>query len=444
MSRPSYGWVVVALWLSSTLAGFVIVFNIGILLPSIAEDLDLSPGQQGLLSSAAFWGNLALTLPLGWWTSRFSPKVVIASTLVFGTMLVFLQAWSPVFAVLLLGRLGFGVALLAMEPPGAALIHQWFPPHRIVFVNSVSNALFGIIMGLGLVATPLILTALGGEWRTTFYVSGAVMALLTVAWMLFGKDRRPIARPEALNAPNAPNTGDTGDTGGPGSAAEPDVPSTSVKATLMHRDLLLACVGMAGAVLAWSAFISFFPTLMLDRYDVSLKWAGGLLATNMAVGGLAGVAMAFVVAKSNRINAVLVVLGVTMTAGYAALTLTGSIPLLLVFAAFSGLSGAYFPLLYSAAFQLKGVTPDRIPVAVAAVMTAVSLGTVIGPLLTGFLQEAMGELRWPLIIAAGAGLLLLPVGALISLEPPGQEGENTPESLAPSGGFSDAAGAEVN
>ena len=419
MSRPSYGWVVIGLWLISTMSGFSILFNIGILMPSIAEDLGLSPGQQGLVGAAASWGNLILALPLGWWTARFSPKAVIASTLVLGTLLVLMQGWSPVFAVLLIGRFGFGVVLMAMEPPGAALIAQWFPPERIVFVNSVSNAGFGFVMGAGLVATPLILTALGGDWRTTFYVSGGLFVLLTVAWLALGRDRYPVVK-------RAPETGDarTGE-------VETPAASTSVLATLTHRDLLLACLGMAGGVLTWSAFINFFPTLMLERYDVSLEWSGGLLAINMVVGGITGVVMAFLLMRSRLLNPVLVVLGVAMTAGYAALTLTGSLRLLVVFAALSGLSGAYFPILYSAAFQLRGVSRDRIPVAVAAVMTAASIGMVGGPMMTGYLQEPIGELRLPLIIASMAGLILVPVGALIALAPPRTKGPDTGPATLP-------------
>ena len=407
MSRPWYGWVVVGLWLSSTLSGFVIVFNIGILLPSIAEDMGLSPGQQGLLGSAAFWGNLFLAIPLGWWTTRFSPKAVIASTLALGTLLVVLQGWAPAFAVLLIGRLCFGVVLLAMEPPGAALISQWFPPHRIVFVNSVANVVFSLTMGLGLLATPLILGALGGDWRMSFYVSGIVFALLTIAWLLFGRDRHRTPRQGA----------------GDGGGRAPAAPSTTLRTTLAHKDLLLACTGMAGAVLAWSAFLSFFPSLMLERYGVSLNWSGALLAINLAVGGLSGMVMAFVVSRTRLVNPILVVIGLSMTGGYAAMTLTGSIPLLVLFAAISGLSGAYFPLLYSVAFQLRGVTADRIPVAVATVMAAVSLGTLLGPMLTGFLQEALGDLRLPLIIASGAGLVLLPVGSLITIRQTGEGAE---------------------
>ncbi len=418
MSRPWYGWVVVGLWLSSTLSGFVVVFNIGILLPSIADDMGLSPGQQGLLGSAAFWGNLFLAIPLGWWTSRFSPKAVIASTLAIGTLLILLQGWSPAFAALLIGRLCFGVVLMAMEPPGAALISQWFPPHRIVFVNSVANVVFSLTMGLGLLATPLILGALGGDWRMSFYVSGILFALLTVTWLLFGRDRHRTHRQGA---------GAAGD-------RTPAASSTTLRATMAHRDLLLACLGMAGAVLAWSAFLSFFPSLMLDRYGVSLNWSGALLAINLAVGGVSGMVMAFVVSRTRLVNPVLVVIGLSMTGGYAAMTLTGSIPLLILFAAVSGLSGAYFPLLYSVAFQLRGVTADRIPVAVATVMTAVSLGTLLGPLLTGFLQEALGELRLPLLIASAAGLLLLPVGAFITVGHAGRgaagQGSETQDSVA--------------
>ena len=420
MSRPWYGWVVVGLWLSSTLSGFVVIFNIGILLPSIAGDMGLSPGQQGLLGSAAFWGNLFLAIPLGWWTTRFSPKAVIASTLALGTLLIVLQGWSPAFAALLVGRMCFGVVLMAMEPPGAALISQWFPPHRIVFVNSVANVVFSLTMGLGLLATPLILGALGGDWRMSFYVSGVVFGLLTIAWLLFGRDRH---RPPRRGAEVAGGTA-------------PAAPSASLRATLAHKDLLLACIGMAGAVLAWSAFLSFFPSLMLDRYGVSLNWSGALLAINLAVGGVSGLVMAFVVSRTRMVNPILVVIGLSMTGGYAAMTLTGSVPLLVLFAAISGLSGAYFPLLYSVAFQLRGVTADRIPVAVATVMTAVSLGTLLGPMLTGFLQEALGELRLPLLIASAAGLVLVPVGSLITLghtggTAAGQRG-GAQDSMAPS------------
>ena len=201
-------------------------------------------------------------------------------------------------------------------------------------------------------------------------------------------------------------------------SGESTVISTSLKETIMHRDLILASIGMAAACLAWSSFISFLPTFLMDRHGISLNWAGWLLATNMAVSGIAGVTAAFLVSRSSQLlNPILILLGITMTVGYLAMALTGNISLLFLFAAISGLSGVYFPLLYTAGFQLRGVTPDRIPIAIATIMTAIAFGTVLGPMLTGFLQELLGELRLPLIILSMAGLVLIPVGMLISLKP---------------------------
>ena len=63
-------WLVIGLWLLCSVTGFMVAATIGIMLPAISSDLDLSPGQQGMLGSSAFWGNLALAVPLSWWTSR--------------------------------------------------------------------------------------------------------------------------------------------------------------------------------------------------------------------------------------------------------------------------------------------------------------------------------------------------------------------------------------
>ena len=41
-----------------------VMSTLGILLPAISLELSLSPAQQGLLASSAFWGNLVLAIPL--------------------------------------------------------------------------------------------------------------------------------------------------------------------------------------------------------------------------------------------------------------------------------------------------------------------------------------------------------------------------------------------
>ena len=58
-------WVVLGTWFLASVSGFMVLSTLGILLPSVSEELGLSPSQQGLLGSAAYWGNLVLAIPHG-------------------------------------------------------------------------------------------------------------------------------------------------------------------------------------------------------------------------------------------------------------------------------------------------------------------------------------------------------------------------------------------
>ena len=127
--------------------------------------------------------------------------------------------------------------------------------------------------------------------------------------------------------------------------------------------------------------------------------------------------------KMSYANLVMVILIVIMIASYTLITLTDNRAILLILVVFTGISGAYFPILYTEAFKLKGVTVNRIPIAVATVMAAFGLGLVIGPLITGFLEQITG-LQLAMIIAAQFGVLLLPAGILIKFTNDPQELEN--------------------
>ena len=85
-------------------------------------------------------------------------------TLALGAIFLFVQGWAASFAILLIGRLGYGIVTLAREPARALLMPQWFAPREFMAVNSVYNALFGIVVGGGLFATPFILARAEDNW----------------------------------------------------------------------------------------------------------------------------------------------------------------------------------------------------------------------------------------------------------------------------------------
>lgn len=387
---PNYRWVVIGLWLLCGVAGFMVLSTFGMLLPAISSDLHLSPSQQGLLGSAAFWGNLALAIPLSLWTSRYPAKVLTTVTLVLGILLLFLQSWAPAFAYLLVGRLGFGITLLARIPARALLTRQWFPQREIVLVNSIGNAMFGLVVGAGLIATPFILSSLGDNWRTTLRVFGLLLIVLTALWIALGKDR------------DTPEDRTRADQSG----------ASPLKGILSYRDLWVGGFGFMGANLPWAAFLSFFPTLMLDTDHVSLQWSGGILALGILTGGVSGLWIGYLAMATGQGKRILQALGILMTFTYVGMTLTSSLPLLLVLSVLNGLAWGFWPILYTVPFQLPGIKPRDVGVALAFTMMMISAGTVLGPLITGFLQEAV-SLKVTLLIISFFALSLSAAGTFL-------------------------------
>jgi MFS family permease len=390
--NPSnYRWVVLGLWLLANVSGFMVMSTIGILLPAIDSELHLSPGQQGLLGSAAFWGNVTLAIPLSWWVSRYSAKLLTAVTLSLETLFLFLQGWAPVFSALLVGRLAFGVAVVAGHPARAILTQQWFPPREIVMVNSISNALFGLVVGGGQVVTPFILASSGDNWRATLYIFGALFAVLTLLWIALGRDRATATyqRREASQE------------------------VSTLKGALTYRDLWITGLGFLGASLALSGFLSFFPTLMLDTYNVPLRWSGGVLAVSILMGGIAGLGFGYLSMNTGKGKVILQTLGLLMAGTYVGMTLTSSIPLLFVLSFLNGIAWGFWPILFTVPFHLPGIRPREVAVAVSFTMMMSSGGTALGPLVTGSLQEALGDLRMSLMMVSFAVLSVTTAGTLL-------------------------------
>lgn len=369
----------------------MVISTLGILLPSISEDLGLSPSQQGLLGSAAFWGNMVLAIPLSWWTSRFGPKILTTVTLALGTLFIFEQGVAPTLIMLIIGRMAFGVAMLAREPARAHLIRQWFHPNEAILANSVSNVFFGVVVGGGMVVTPFILSEFGDDWRMIFYLFGVAFFLLTLLWIFVGRER-PFDE----------------------SQIQVDRPERNVvRIALSHSDIWIAGFGFIGSSMSWAAFLNFYPTMMLDTYELPLRWTGAILALGIFVGGLWGLAVGYYVSIRDGRRGLLMVFGVLMAVSYVGLIYTDSVPLLIVATVLNGVAWGFFPILYTVPFMWEKVRSREVAIGLSFLTVSFSIGAVLGPLVTGFLQEALEDLRTALFLVSFAGLSLTAVGFVL-------------------------------
>lgn len=378
-------------WLFSSVSSFMVLNTLGILLPAISADLDLSPSQQGLLGSASHWGNIALAIPLSWATSRLSPKWLTAATLLMATGCLFLQSWAPVFIVLLAGRLLFGISNIAQMPARALLTRQWFPPREVIYLNGLSNVLFGLVVGGGLVLAPVILDLTNGDWRATLRIFGLYFAGVTLLWTLVGRERTNVADQDVVAEKGL------------------DV----VKGALGHRDLWIGGLGFAGATMSFGAFLAFYPTLMLEEFDISLRLSGMILALGVVVGGIGGIGIAWAASTHGREGNYLQVLGILMICTNLGMVLTGSVPALFVLSFFNGVAWAFFPILVTVPFHLPGIKPRELAVAFAFTMMMTSVGTSLGPLFTGYLQEGLDDLKMALFLISFTSISLILAGSTL-------------------------------
>ena len=369
----------------------MVLNTLGILLPAISADLDLSPSQQGLLGSASHWGNIALAIPLSWATSRLSPKWLTAATLTMATGCLFLQSFAPVFFVLLVGRLLFGITNIAQMPARALLTRQWFPPKEVILVNGLSNVLFGLVVGGGLVAAPVILDLTDGDWRMTLRIFGLYFAGITTLWVILGRERANEADQNVVVSQGL------------------DV----VKRALGHRDLWIGGLGFVGSTLSFGAFLAFYPTLMLEDFEISLRLTGAILALGVVVGGVGGIAIAWAASTSGREGLYLQILGTLMIGTNVGMVLTGSVPALFILSFFNGVAWAFFPILITVPFHLPGIRPRELAVAFTFTMMMTSVGTSMGPLITGFLQEALDDLKMALLLISFASITLVIAGGTL-------------------------------
>ena len=394
-SRSPYRWVVLSTFILTHSAALIGAVVLGILLPSITEDLGLSPSEQGWLGSSAFIGNLALSLPFGWWLSRYSAKWTITVSLALGALCLFIQGWAPFFILLLLGRLFFGLTALARDPAKALLFRQWLDQREIPLVNGLLNAAFGVMLTIGFVATPLVLNLFDGDWRKPFYAYAALNGVFALVWVMVGRENI------------------TGDYKKSVTSQE----STPIRSLLRYREPWLVGLGMVGYSMAQMAQFTFWPTFMRDEFGMSLVtsgWLIGVLGLVVASGGFIVVPLLSRRA-GNRVP--LLIIGVTLCVTFLGTLETDSIPILVAVLIINGLGrGAFWTIYNTIPFELPESRPREVALAQGLMQTMFWGGGVLGPLLVGFIHQATGDLKLAMVV-----IFIFPIAmTLASLLPSGQ------------------------
>ena len=381
---PRYRWVVIGTMASSISISMAMLFFIGLLLPDIAEDLDLSPSAQGWLGSSALIANLTLVMPINTWGSRLRPYRTIMLALIGVAASVFLQAWAPVFAVLIVGRISLSIGIMFTQASRVLIIQQWSTRRQLAVANSVLIGSVDLMMGIVSFLTPLII-AWTGDWRRAMTVWGVVCLCLASAWTVLGRERVTEEHRQRVSSQQG----------------------TPLRSLLRYRELWYVSIGLCGVAVGEVAFAVFWPTLAEDKLHLSGTVIGVAVGLSAITAAPATMGINAVPLFFRHKAPVLAVCGLGKFVLILALLYIEAPGIVMVLAAAKGVFSAFFAVVMGMVFYLPNIKPREVAVGQAFLRISLFSGAAVGPLMVGFIQESTADLQTAMLVTAFFPLALV-------------------------------------
>jgi len=371
----SYRWsVVIGLVSLVNSAAMLVSLSVGIMLPDIKDEFGLGPAAAGVLGAVSPLATILLSVPMATFVSRFNPRLMIFGGAVHMAVFAVLMGWAPNYPLLLTFRFVFMLGLVSRQANMAMLIHQWFHQDEVPRVQSVVQVITSSVQIGAFVLLPWLLVWLSG-WRTTFYALAALIGVSAVIWLMVSRDRPGEER-------SAPAEG-----------AAPE--RTPLAAIFRYRVIWYWGIATAFCLVGVAAFTTFWPTYLVHERGLSLRMAG-LCTAGIPLGNVVGALHASAIRKRVTLRRQqMYITGVFCTASMALMALVPS-PWLLPFGAF-GLGWAcmqVFPTIMTLPYELPGIRAREVAVVSSFMFTLFTLGLVVGPVLTGVVEQVSGSLRF--------------------------------------------------
>jgi MFS transporter, ACS family, aldohexuronate transporter len=376
------------------------VANVGPLgIPALASliraDLGLTLAQAGSFLSAYYIGPSLVSLPAGTLADRWGIKRMLVlgqSVIALGLLAASLATSFGAFTLLLIGA---GVGYGMLNPTSTKAVMGWSPPaHRatLVGLKQVGLPLGGM---LGAALLPALAVAAG--WRTALVLSAALIAAGALASLLVYHDPPATAR-----APGPSTRG-------------------TIAAVLTSRDLW--CLSLATGVFAamQTVWMSYLVLYLQGAVGLTLLTASRLLALAQ-FGGMTGRVLFGMLSDRlfggrRRLPLVLAGLGsaacsliVAGTGGGASLLGLGLLSFVfgVVGIGWNGVQHTWMA-------ELAG--PRQAGTAVGLGLAVSSAGVTLGPLVFGYVVQAVGGYRGPWITLALTMIVALALLFLVRERP---------------------------
>ncbi|PIJ48476.1 hypothetical protein BL250_15175 [Erwinia sp. OLTSP20] len=391
--------------------------SLSIGMPLIVEEFNISPNMQGILLSAFFWTYAFFQIPGGWLVDKIGPRRLLTWAVTAWSLCQLLTGLSFNITMMLLARLGLGMAEAPQYPTGAKLAACWLPVKErargAVLMDSSST--LGAAVGSLIVAG--LISLLGG-WRESFIAVAIITA--GAGWIIhkYIRDRpeqHPQANKQEVDYINEENSREDSD-------SESSRYKGPVKRFLKHPTFWFMAIGFMTANMLFYGLLTFGPVYLFQARGLDIKGLAGasfLIYICGFVGeNVAGWITQKLLARGMRQNLVMrSLLGIS--AAFASCSILSvayvqSAELAIALLAATLFFGRFLGLYWS----LPGTLTIRSQSGILGGMMNFfsNVGGIIIPLITGFVVSYTGSYFAALILFSVCGFIYLVCSLLINYE----------------------------
>jgi ACS family glucarate transporter-like MFS transporter len=358
------------------------------MLPLIMDEFGIDRTTAGMLMSGPSLMMMVFMIPVSMLANRFGIK----PTYGLGALLMGAGMLAPFvndFYSLLALRIVFGIGGALVSPQSPSIVARWFPSRQLPLINGINTLMQNIAQMTALAGGAYLSQTIG--WRPTLVVFGAIPFVCSLFWFVFGKE----GPKGAETATSPPQFGEM-------------LSILRQPATLLLGILLMGQWGQNVALSTW------LPVFYNRVMGFSLSAAGSMVALIPLFGILGAFLGGVLPVRVGLRRPFFIVPGVLLV---GLVFLTFSVPneaIIVVSIAAIGICSRIFqPSAMTLPSELPGKKPKEALVTLAAAYSLGNVGSVVAPLVVGFLADQTSSYTPGLTMAAFLSLGLVVCGYLL-------------------------------
>jgi len=373
---------------------FSIRYSYGIILPYMLSSLAISKTEAGVIFSSYFITYTLLAPVFGMLVDRFDTKVILTMFVAVLGVGAYLMSFSSsvIQACIFFATVGIGHS--ACWVPVVTVVMRWVSQKRRGIIISIVD--LGSTAGIA-VSSVMIPVIIGGfSWRTV-WVSLGITALVVAGMNFFLVKSHPQGQPRTQDPENAQKV---------------QVPVKEAYKTIF-RDSKFYLIGFSYLFISFSILIpfTFLVTYATQELMIPYASAAGLLLVIAITGAIGKLILGYVSDMAGRIK-IMMLCGLLTATGTLGMAYAQKLFMLFIFSTIFGIGyGTIWPVYAASA---RDLFPKNYSGSVIGLWTLYhGLGSIISPVLSGWVIDATGTYVWAFILAMSCSflslLLLLPI-----------------------------------